>query len=124
MPGKYPTAVQELKGAYKKDPQRKPKNEPQPTGGLGNPPIFFSPTQARCWHELEEMTPPGVAFNSDRFVYEQMAVLLDKSRSEGLNGAELGIFMRMMSSCGMTPVDRSRVTAVEKKKENPFSQVG
>jgi hypothetical protein len=64
-----PTAVLELTGAFRKNPQRK-RTEPPTAGPLGDPPEHFTAEQAAVWHELASICPPGVLMRSDRVVVE------------------------------------------------------
>jgi hypothetical protein len=49
-----PTAALELKGAFKKDPQRKAerKDEPKPSGAVGHAPAFFVVDEKLIWDDL------------------------------------------------------------------------
>ena len=54
-----PTAVLEMSGAFKKNPDRR-RNEPESTGPLGSPPESFSKPEVEAWRVLVERAPTGV----------------------------------------------------------------
>lgn len=69
MPGiRKPTNVLELKGAYKKNPQRKSEraNEPKDDRDVGKPPRGLSKEERAAWKELVDCAIPGVLTYADR----------------------------------------------------------
>jgi hypothetical protein len=68
-----PSNVLELKGAWKKDPQR--RREPVAAAGAFNrqPPAHLPQECVRAWHWLVEQIPPGVLTASDHASMEAMA---------------------------------------------------
>lgn len=122
---RIPTATQELKGAFKKDPQRgrARANEPKPNGPLGVAPDHFTDAQKKVWSELAAIAPVGVLTNADRWLVELACDLMDRRRRNediGVGGySQLGKFLSMM---GLSPVDRSKVSVPKQDEDdNPFS---
>lgn len=69
MPGiRKPTNVLELKGAFKKDPQRARAraNEPTDERDVGKPPRGLSKDERAAWKELTDCAIPGVLRYADR----------------------------------------------------------
>lgn len=127
-----PTALLELTGAFRKDPQRWRGAAPQPTGPLGAPPDRLEPAEKKCWLELEALVPPGILFNSDRWHVEITACLLAKMRDprgglggkHGLRAGEVRLLNKCLTQMGMTPADRSRIAIIkEDESDNPFAQL-
>ena len=79
---RIPTAVQEAKGAFVKDPARgrARANEPEANGPIGSPPAYFDKHHKDAWHELVSEAAPGVLCRSDRKHLELTVRLLCKMR--------------------------------------------
>lgn len=116
-----PSAIKELNGSFKHDPQRRNKDEPQPTGGIG-PWIEHRPVdKAAIWDELVEISAPGVLTNMDRVWLEMTVELLHKFRIGEATSPDIKDLITMLSRIGMNPSDRQRVGVVPgTKKKNPF----
>jgi hypothetical protein len=116
-----PSSVLELRGAYKKDPQRRRENEPMPTEGVGT--FTERPTSLpEIWDEVVSQLVPGVLTVSDRLALELVCRLLAEIR---LHPAEISVgkvttLCNLLGRFGMTPSDRSKVTVPPPFKENPF----
>jgi len=108
-----PTAVLELTGAFRKNPQRK-RTEPPATGPLGVPPEHFTGEQAVVWHELAAVCPPGVLTRADRVLVEIAVVLMLRFRKQGtyMRRGYFNLLVSVLSRMGMSPADRSRVGIV------------
>ena len=110
-----PTNVLQLRGAFKKDPQRARarQNEPEPKAGIGSAPDWMAADAKAAWDYLVSIALPGVLGDSDRAYLEVAAELLALKRRVGLENikaAKLGLLDRMLSKLGLNPADRSRVT--------------
>ena len=120
-----PTHLLEMSGSLAHDPKRylDRANEPIPTDPLGPPPAHFNAAQKKIWSELESTAPKGVLANSDRWVVETACVLMTRVRSDDFTSADIGHLRSCLASLGMTPADRSRVTAVNEPSptNDPFS---
>jgi hypothetical protein len=130
-----PTVELELKGAFKKDPQRRRsrENEPKPSGVLGDPPEEFRPEEKSIWLELASIAPPKVLTNTDRWIVEMAVKIMSRLRKEGIGGrygvqvGELAQLKACLSAMGMTPVDRSKVIVTndpnDQKQQDPFAEL-
>jgi hypothetical protein len=137
-----PTAVLDLVGAFKKDPQRKAArvNEPQSCGPIGEPPLHFSEELKPLWKELVSLAPAGVLTVADRWTVEvacRMMLLLRQPptyQADDASGtlverpawgsAEVNALMRCLGSMGLTPVDRSKVSVPQKiEEQNTFASL-
>lgn len=113
-----PTAILEMSGAFKKDPQRRDARaaEPIPQGPIGEPPEHLNDIEKAAWGAFIEETPPGVLTIADRALLTQASKLraaLDlgtfQTESGRLNAEKL--FLSMLTRIGATPADRSRIHA-------------
>ena len=111
-----PTAVLELTGAFKKDPQRRRKNEPKPGGPIGEPPPGFNAELKVIWRELVTAVPAGVLTISDRWLVELACRTMHDVRRGAALASERNLLLSCLSRMGLTPADRSRI-AVPKEKE-------
>lgn len=128
-----PTNVLDLRGAFKKNPDRKRdrEDEPQPKAGIGPPPKWFKADEKRAWDYLVGIAPIGVLGDSDRAYLEIASRLLAYSRRlsiEELEQAKVNRLETMLSKLGLNPADRSRVKVggrqlSKTKSGNPFDEV-
>lgn len=123
---RLPTATHELKGSFIKNPQRRPKAEPKPTGPLGAPPKELPEGVKTAWLELAKIVPPRVLTNADRWIVEMAARLMADLRSKGdLSGAKWSRLESCLARLGMTPSDRSKVIALpEDDAKSPWDSLG
>ncbi|MEY3371720.1 MAG: hypothetical protein RLZZ537_188 [Pseudomonadota bacterium] len=127
MPRKTPTNVLELRGSFKKHPERRAAraNEPKPTGSIGDPPEHLKPQEQDLWREIVGIVAPGVLANSDRLVLEITSVLMAEFRilgTAGMTDGRLSRLSALLGQLGMTPADRARVNVPMKAKAvNPFT---
>ena len=106
-----PTAALELKGAYKKDPQRKAarNDEPKPSGTVGKAPDFFDAEEKLIWDDLA-----GFGFwltDADRLMLEIAVKLMSMFRKNTLDGGGISKLITALSKLGFSPTDRSKVQA-------------
>jgi hypothetical protein len=124
---RIPTAQLDTRGSFLRHPERKRAraNEPQPTGELGDPPKSLDRDEKAAWRYIASVLPPGVAKNSDRLAMEELARLLVICRLRSAKPGERLLLKNYLTSFGMTPADRSRVTVVDpiKKPDNPWDQL-
>lgn len=101
-----PTSVLEASGAFKHDPQRRRPHEPD-SGPLGEPPAHLSEAVRVIWLEMAAFP---VFQRSDRTFLEVLATLMHEFRTNPqMTSAKSQILLTMLSRCGMSPADRSRV---------------
>ena len=110
-----PTNVLELRGAFKKDPKRGAArvDEPEATDDIGDPPEWFSPEADACWREIVALAHAGTLSQADRLVVEHGSQLLAKLRGEDweVHPTLLVRWEAFLGKLGMTPADRSKVSA-------------
>jgi len=118
-----PAKVLELSGAYKKNPNRENKNEPDGNGSFpDSPPDHLDEMQKRHWLEIKSLVPAGVLTGSDTLAVEILAVLLTQFREdyEGFTTAKLNRLSLEMGRLGLAPSDRVKLS-VSKPSENKFA---
>jgi hypothetical protein len=121
-----PTNVLEMRGAYKKNPQRKREDEPEVATGLGPAPDYFSPEQADAWNVITSQCHAGVLCHADGIAVEIAAVLLANFRANPVDmpAAKLARLDSLLARFGMTPSDRSKVAGAKKEEPaNPFAKL-
>lgn len=116
--------------AFKRNPQRTRKNEPQSNGPLGQPPERLSAEERAAWRELAGNTPEGVLTRADRTWVEIAARLLARLHKEGIGGrfglnvGELSQINNFLSKMGLNPSDRTRLSVPQKpESDNPFAEI-
>lgn len=121
-----PTAVLELKGAFKNHPSRRRERagEPLPAGDAGTPPKHLSPQVAALWRDLTGYGSWLTA--ADRLLLEVAVVLFARFRAGELDGSGISKLISALSKLGFTPTDRGRVQAPGAKvlAEDPYAEFG
>lgn len=120
-----PTNILQLRGSFRKNPARgrARRDEPVPRYGIGPAPAALTEAQRAAWDEIVDICAPGVLTCSDRLVMEMAAVLLTRFRTDTefpITG--IGRLQSILSSIGLTPADRSRITVPMGKGRNPFDE--
>jgi phage terminase small subunit len=116
-----PTAILDAKGTFIKHPEYKRPNEPIVTAPLGSPPAHLTAEQKKAWKEIAKQIPPGVAKQADRLSLEMMSVLLCKFRTGNAKAAETAQLINLLARFGMTPADRTKVSAGEAPKQSKIA---
>lgn len=119
MPARKPTALLELSGAFDKNPQRKRTAEPNSGRGVGPAPGYLTEGQQEIWDEIVGNCAAGVFQSGDRLVLESLVVLVSEFRADppSFGGRRYQQLVTLLSRCGMTPADRSRVTVPSAPQE-------
>jgi|SRR5581483_5128455 len=123
---RVPTAILEARGAYDNHPERKKnrEHEPVPTAAVGNAPKHFTSEQKKIWREFVRIVPPGVLFNSDRWLLETLVILKTKEREGTITDTARSQMIGCLAKLGMTPADRSKVQATpgpgKEEKQSPW----
>jgi len=86
-------------------------NEPKSTEPVGDAPPAFNKTKKAIWTEIVSLVPSGVLQRSDRIVVELICYLLHELRTGKATVASIAQLRMALASLGMTPADRSRVSA-------------
>lgn len=118
-----PTAIKELSGAYKKDPQRRPKGEPKPRMGIGPAPAWMNEHQKKIWDEYVDIIAPGVLKNMDRMVLELTVRLTEEMRLGEITASKIGNLLACLQKLGMSPVDRQKIQIEQPKAENDWDNI-
>lgn len=115
-----PSKILEMTGAFDKNPDRGRArvNEPVPTGELGGPPKHLDDKAKKIWKELSKILPRGVAADCDRLSFELIVTLMSRFRDGSIRGFELTVMNSLLSRFGLTPADRSRVSATPPKHDD------
>jgi phage terminase small subunit len=108
-----PTALLALNGGLAKNPGRylDRASEPSSNGPIGDPPSHLNKASKAIWTEVIDLVPPGVLQKSDRLIVELITRLIVDLRSGEYNIASIAQLRMALASLGMTPADRSRVSA-------------
>ena len=113
-----PTAVLELVGAFKHNPDRAAarKDEPAVTGEIGEPPEHLSDAVKACWREIVGLAHEGTLGAGERLVMEHGAQLLAQLRADDwqVHPTIMLRYETFLGKLGLTPADRSRVQAPKK----------
>jgi len=121
------TQIQEAKGAFKHDPQRRSQREgePEPNGPVGDPPDYFDDELRSIWFEYVMKAHPGVLCLADSIHLEMACVLTRDFRRGELSGAKLSSLRTMLGQMGMNPSERSKVSASKPKPpaDDPLSKL-
>ena len=120
-----PTALLEQTGAFKKNPDRRRDEEPQPAQAINyQPPAHLDEKEQAMWHEIVSITPPGVLGNSDSLVVEELAILYTRFRKDKseMPPALISRMDIVIGRLGLSPSDRAKLT-VEKPRGNKFSDI-
>jgi len=118
-----PTIIHEIKGSYKKDPQRRRDSEPKPSGSIGAFVENRSKDKEAVWNELTEACVDGVLTDMDAVWLEVTVDLLILHRSGEITTGDRAQLLKLLSGIGFNPVDRSRIGIKEKEKVNRFKEV-
>jgi len=110
-----PTSILKLRDSFTTHPERlrDRAGEPAPAGNVGRPASWMSAAQRECFEELVARAYVGTLGAGDRFVIELGAVLLEELRRQpgNMSAAKMARLHAVLGSLGLTPADRSKITA-------------
>jgi hypothetical protein len=102
---RIPTAVLELRGAFKRNPNRRRKFEPRISTALPDPPQTLPNPVKAAWLEMRER---GFWLTSaDRFLVEIAASLMARYRFEEIKSGDVSQLIQLLGKLGFAPKDRS-----------------
>lgn len=110
-----PSDVQEMSGAWDKNPQRRRVDaQTEAPIDINSPPPNMNPQELELWIEIIKNAPIRVLKNSDKFIVEAAARALAEMRyCDHLTAPQRNVARTtakaMLSLMGMTPADRARV---------------
>jgi len=118
-----PSAVLEARGAFDKDPGR--RREDFEAGAFDpTPPKYFTAKQKAVWAEIVGVLPANVLQATDRMAVELAARLIAHFRAQPdveVTSSQVAQIRTALAVLGMTPADRSRVSAKKETPANPFA---
>lgn len=117
-----PTALLELNGAFKKNPNRKRPQEPISAPFPTEPPEYLTHDQKQTWFEIVDHTPAGVLMKSDAFIVEMVAILLAEFRAAPslMDNPRLTRLSVELGRLGLTPADRSKIIVPKNDEGDEF----
>lgn len=117
-----PSAVLEARGAFAHDPAR--RREDFDSGSFDrNAPDYFNEDQRAAWDEIVGLLPISVLQATDRMAVELTSRLVSYFRKTpdcDVTAAQVAQIRTALATLGMTPADRSRVSAKKAPTANPF----
>ena len=120
---KTASKILELKGSFKKHPERKRQAEPEGREVFSRaPPDQLSGYQQECWREIIKAIPAGVLTGSDLIHVEVVARLLAELRTKGdeMRTERITRLTQEMGRLGLNPSARASLS-VEKPKTNKYA---
>ena len=120
-----PTSLHVVQGTLRSSRHRDRQDEPEVIEPLGGPPEGWRIEAKLLWAELSNYVPAGVARKADRVMFEVLLRLVAKMR-EGPEAMTPALAAQIRTACacfGMSPADRSRVSAPRLPEDNPFAQL-
>lgn len=111
-----PTAVLELTGAFKHDPQRAKarETEPKPTGELGNAPAHLTDDEQKVWRQVRASA--YWLTDADKHSLEIYCRLLARERRGEFKTGDYAQLRGFMGVLGLTPDGRSKRSEPPKKE--------
>ena len=115
-----PTQLLSISGALATNPGRYADrmNEPRSSEPAGDPPPVFNKAMKGIWIEIVSLIPSGVLQRSDRILLEVICHLINDLRTGQSTVASIAQLRMALASLGMTPADRSRVSAAPQEPLN------
>lgn len=120
-----PSKILELRGAFNKHPDRRRGGEPKPKADIGPAPAHLNEAQAALWDEMVGIALPGVLGDADRWMLEIAVCLMADYRQqpETFTAARVTQLISCLSRLGMTPADRSKVSALPQGSRDEFDDL-
>jgi phage terminase small subunit len=120
-----PTAVLELKGAFKKDPKRKKAREGEPVveAPIGVPPKHIGEVAKSVWRRVAKVATWLTEADRDALeIYCGLKAEAEVDLTE-MAASRISLLNKYQNDLGLTAVARSKVKAPEKPPEvvNPFA---
>jgi hypothetical protein len=103
---RIPTAVLELRGAFRRNPNRLKdrKYEPIVATPLPDPPKYLTKAATAAWHEMESW---GYWLTSaDQFLVAIAATLMARYRIDELKSGDVSLLIGLLGKIGFSPKER------------------
>lgn len=117
-----PSKVLEARGTFAHNPDR--KREDFASGAFDkSPPSYFKELQIDAWNDIVEVLPDSVLQATDGIIVELAARLVSRFRAiddADITMAQVAQIRTALATLGMTPADRSRVSAKKTTPANAF----
>jgi len=115
-----PTELLAISGAIATNPARYASRmmEPTTSEAIGESPKAFPKAKKAIWDEIVSLVAPGVLQSSDRIIVEVICHLVYDLRTGQSSVASIAQLRMALASLGMTPADRSRVSAAPQEPLN------
>jgi hypothetical protein len=120
-----PTALKQIQGTDKQNPERLNENEPVPVRGIGPNHSSLTEYEAAIWDEVVGISYAGVLGEADRIALEMMCRLIAEMRLdfEEMTAAKITQLSQLLGRFGMTPSDRTKIVIPKSKNSNPFEDM-
>jgi hypothetical protein len=103
---RLPTAVLELRGAFKRNPNRKKDRQSEPivTTSLPEPPGYLTPDTTEAWREMRERG--WWLTSADRFLVEIAATLMARYSGDNVKSGDVSLLIGLLGKIGFSPKER------------------
>lgn len=115
-----PSKVLELRGSFRKDPQRR-RIDIAGKGALGVPPDHLTEGQQKAWHDIVDRAPHEMLTQTDEISLETMAVLLDRVREKHKRD-DITELRQWLGQYGFTAAARAKINVAPAKPQTKFSE--
>ena len=119
---RIPTNILELKGSFKKHPDRRRKNEPVDDRNVKELRARID-TERKAYNVLIKSACPGVLRMSDSVAVWLACKLLVRIDSGDYTASDAAQFRSLLAQFGMTPAARAGLSIPEPEKPNPFADI-
>jgi hypothetical protein len=112
---RLPTAVLELRGAFKRNPNRKKarENEPICTEPLPDPPRRLLKDVKAAWREMRDR---GFWLSSpDQYLVLIAATYMARHRSDECASAETALLIKVLNMIGFSPAERRKLNVTNER---------
>ena len=112
-----PTAILNLRGSFKRHPERARERagEPKPLNMLGPAPARLKPKEKAAWNEMA--TEGFWLTSADSFMVEIAAALMVQHREGVIDNPARSLLISTLSKLGFGPTDRSKLKVPDAPKE-------
>ena len=117
-----PTNVLKLRGAYKKNPARKRKDEPVDDRALKRITARLD-TEKKAYDLLVKSAVPGVLVQADSPAVWLCCKLMVKIDSGDYTASDAAQLTRLFVSFGLTPAARAGLSVPQPETPNPFAMI-
>ena len=84
--------------------------------------LYLTDDQKKLWTEFKRKVLPGVAFDSDSWMVEQIVKLMDRFRKDILSEAGANRLSNLLARFGMSPADRAKVASSAQQPKDEMDE--